>query len=132
MTSLQAAEFYIDRGLHPIPIPPREKAPQIDGWPSLESCRSCRAGPALARREGRTESGLHRAGWSLARGGWAVGQAVAFHRSLYCALWGSRVNLEAWLIESANGAFLSWTWLDYLAKNADRKVDGSRPGGRNE
>jgi len=35
MTPREAGEFYIDRGLRPIPIPTREKAPRIDNWPSL-------------------------------------------------------------------------------------------------
>jgi hypothetical protein len=35
VTPVAAAEFYIDRGLHPIPIPTREKAPRIDNWPTL-------------------------------------------------------------------------------------------------
>jgi hypothetical protein len=35
MTVAQAAEFYIDIGLHPIPLPPRAKKPIIHGWPAL-------------------------------------------------------------------------------------------------
>lgn len=35
MTPLQAATQYIERGLSPIPIPFREKAPRIPDWPSL-------------------------------------------------------------------------------------------------
>jgi hypothetical protein len=40
MTPREAAEFYIDRGLRPIPIPLREKAPRIDSWPSLMLTKS--------------------------------------------------------------------------------------------
>jgi hypothetical protein len=40
MTPREAAESYIDRGLHPIPIPHREKRPIIDGWPSLRLTKS--------------------------------------------------------------------------------------------
>jgi hypothetical protein len=35
MTPLEAAAQCIDRGLLPIPIPFREKAPKIRDWPSL-------------------------------------------------------------------------------------------------
>ena len=35
MTTLQAADIYVTRGLLPIPIPAREKAPKIEGWPDL-------------------------------------------------------------------------------------------------
>lgn len=35
MTPLAAATLYLERGLIPIPIPTREKAPKLDGWPSL-------------------------------------------------------------------------------------------------
>jgi hypothetical protein len=35
ITPLAAAEQYIDRGLLPVPIPLREKAPKIYGWPTL-------------------------------------------------------------------------------------------------
>jgi hypothetical protein len=35
MMAREAAEFYIDRGMHPIPIPFRGKACLIDNWPSL-------------------------------------------------------------------------------------------------
>jgi len=35
MTVGQAAEHYLARGLHPIPIPFREKAPKISNWPTL-------------------------------------------------------------------------------------------------
>lgn len=35
MTAAQAAERYIERGLLPIPIPFREKAPKITDWPGL-------------------------------------------------------------------------------------------------
>jgi hypothetical protein len=40
MTPREAAELYIDRGLRPIPIPLREKAPRIDSWPSLMLTKS--------------------------------------------------------------------------------------------
>src|SRR5262245_21937266 len=32
---MEAAGIYLDRGLLPIPIPYREKAPKIEGWPAL-------------------------------------------------------------------------------------------------
>jgi hypothetical protein len=35
MTAGQAAQYYVARGLHPIPIPFREKAPRISNWPAL-------------------------------------------------------------------------------------------------
>ena len=35
MTSFEAASLYVSRGLLPIPIPAREKAPAITGWPQL-------------------------------------------------------------------------------------------------
>jgi hypothetical protein len=35
VTALEAAGFYIGRGLHPIPIPSREKAPKLDNWLAL-------------------------------------------------------------------------------------------------
>jgi hypothetical protein len=35
MTALDSAARYLDLGLLPIPIPTREKAPKLDGWPAL-------------------------------------------------------------------------------------------------
>jgi hypothetical protein len=35
MTAVQAAQYYLARGLHPIPIPFREKAPKFSDWPTL-------------------------------------------------------------------------------------------------
>jgi hypothetical protein len=40
MTAIEAARYYLDLGLLPIPVPLREKAPKLEGWPAL------RLGPA--------------------------------------------------------------------------------------
>jgi hypothetical protein len=57
------------------------------------------AAALLARRwqgekSGRNAAFIALAG-ALARGGWPLDQAVAFHRAIYRALWGSHADLEA-------------------------------------
>jgi hypothetical protein len=37
MTSLQAAEYYHDRGMHPVPVQYRGKNPTPNGWPGMAS-----------------------------------------------------------------------------------------------
>lgn len=45
-------------------------------------------------KAGRNSAFIALAG-ALARGGWALGDALVFHRAIYRALWGSRADLEA-------------------------------------
>jgi hypothetical protein len=40
MTPRQAAEFYVRKGMFPVPIPTREKKPVIDDWPALRLTKS--------------------------------------------------------------------------------------------
>ena len=47
-----------------------------------------------AEKSGRNETFLSLAG-ALARGGWALEQAIPFHRAIYCALWGPVADFEA-------------------------------------
>jgi hypothetical protein len=35
MTTIEAARYYVDLGLLPIPVPFGEKAPKLEGWPAM-------------------------------------------------------------------------------------------------
>jgi hypothetical protein len=77
---------------------------------------------------GRNQAFIALAG-ALARGGWALDQAIAFHRALYRVLWGSRADLEASKAEviatyEKHGGGFRTTGKRSLADLVDRRVIG--------
>jgi hypothetical protein len=85
----------------------------------------------LARRwpgekAGRNQAFIALAG-ALARGGWALDQAIAFHRAIYRALWGQHAELQAAAaevvatFEKHGGGFKTTGWrslTEYMDKRA--------------
>jgi hypothetical protein len=78
---------------------------------------------------GRNQAFIALAG-ALARGGWALDQAVSFHRAIYCALWGHHADLEAARAEvvatyEKHGAGFQTTGRRSLTEQVDKRALGA-------